>query len=104
MPKRRVDEDVPISFGDAAAAAEAPQEAPARPSKGAGRQRRGGSRGPTPTDDSLAARIERGEASHLHGIIDVKLHRQLKVLAVMEGRTLSEVIEAAVREYIDRHR
>jgi hypothetical protein len=105
MPKRkRDDDDAPVSFAEAAAAPQPAQDAPAATPRGrTPGGRRVGLRGPLPDDDSLAARLERGEASHLHGIIDVELHRRLKVLAVTEGRTLSEVVEAAVREYLERH-
>jgi predicted transcriptional regulator len=41
--------------------------------------------------------------TRVHYEIDDRLHREVKALAATEGKTLKQVVEDALREYVDRH-
>jgi hypothetical protein len=102
MPKRkRDDDDAPVSFAEAAAAPQPAQDAPAATPRGKTRGgRRIGRRGPLPDDDSLAARLDRGEAAHLHAVVDKRLHRKLKLISVQSEVSISELVEEALERYL----
>lgn len=59
-----------------------------------------GTPGPLPDPNSLAARVKRGDATHLHAIIDRELHKRLKHLSLDAERSVSELVEEALVQYL----
>ena len=62
--------------------------------------RQAGTRGPLPDPNSLSARVKRGDATHLHAIIDRELHKRLKRLSLDVERSVSELVEEALVQYL----
>lgn len=63
------------------------------------------SRGPgRPADpDSLTAQLERGHARQLKAIVPADLHRQLKAVAAMTDRQISEIVTEAIQGWLEDH-
>ena len=63
-------------------------------------QRQPGTRGPAPDPNSLSARVKRGDAAHLHAIVDRALHKRLKQRSLDTERSVSELVEDALVQYL----
>ena len=50
--------------------------------------------------DSLRQRLERGEAKQLKVVVPDELHHRLSIRAAQERRTMSEIVEALITDYL----
>ena len=52
---------------------------------------------------SLTSQLKTGNAKQLKAIVDAELHKRLKIPSVQEGRSISEIVEEAILEWLERN-
>lgn len=58
--------------------------------------------GRPPNPDSHRSRLERGEARQLTVIVSEDAYRALRVQAALTDRTMSDIVDEALREWLTR--
>lgn len=52
---------------------------------------------------SVRSKLAEGEARQLKTVMPTELHKRLKITAVVKDRTLNDIVNEAVEEWLDKH-